>query len=277
MEKIKKALLQAREQREQLKTTSFNRNEPAKVSVKNDSAGDTSEIYIRDFVTKRIDTTIKTLEKNKILCSETPLQAHRAYKMLRTRFLQQITKNDWNSIAVISPTSRDGKTLTAINLAISIAQDPNHTSLLIDFDFLQPSLYKYFDIDSDESVSDCIKNDFPLEKCLIKPGAEDFVMAPAKQINGGTSEILASKSAANFSHEIKQKYHDRVILYDLPPILVCDDALSFLPNVDAVLIILREGKTIRSDVEATMNILADKPIAGVVLNDSKFGISDYYY
>ena len=277
MEKIKKALLQAREQREHLKPSSNKTNEVSEASVNDISPDDTSEIYIRDFVTKRINTDIKVLEENKILSSETPLQVYRAYKMLRTRFLQAITKNEWNSIAVISPTSRDGKTLTAINLAISIAQDPNHTSLLIDFDFLKPSLYKYFDINPDESVSDCLTYDLSLEKCLIKPGVEDFVMAPAKQINSGTSEILASKAAANFSKEIKQKYHDRVILYDLPPILVCDDALSFLPNVDAVLLVLREGKTLRNDVEATMGILGDKPLAGVVLNDSKYGISDYYY
>lgn len=277
MEKIKKALLQAREQREHAKPASINKIEDGKVSINDISPDETSEIYIREFVTKRIDSDVRTLEKNKILCSKSPLQAHRAYKMLRTRLLQNISKNNWNSIAIISPTSRDGKTLTAINLAISIAQDPNHTSLLIDFDFLQPSLYEYFDIDLDASVSDCIQNDLPLDKCLIKPGDEDFVMAPAKRLNSGTSEILASKSTASFTNEIKQKYHDRVILYDLPPILVCDDALTFLPNVDAALLILREGKTLRSDVEATMNILADKPLAGVVLNDSKYGISDYYY
>ncbi len=280
MERIKKALLQAREQREQLRDVSVETEEATNSDIEQVRELDealTEESANNNVVTKNVVPDVNVLERNKILYSQTPIATQRAYKMLRTRFLQRISKNNWNSIAVVSPTSDDGKTLTAINLCISIAQDPNHTSLLIDFDLLQPSIHEYFDLELEFSINDYFTENTNLESCLVSPNQPGLVLAPTKQAIEGSSEFLASQQAAKFSSELKQKYQDRVILYDLPPILVCDDALSFLPNVDAVLLVLREGKTKRSDVEATMNILEGKNIAGVVLNDSKYGISDYYY
>ncbi len=278
MERIKKALLQAREERENIEL-SLNKTEET-LTEKSESFHEniTSTIKSQDkYLNKNVTLDVKLLERNKILCNETPVPIRRAYKMLRTRFLQRLDQNNWNTIGVISPSTRDGKSLTAINLAISIAQDLNHTALLADFDFLQPSIHTYLGIKPDISIGECISKHRPLSDCLISTNIPRLTFALTNEVIEDSSELLAGKAAQNMSKEVKGRYGDRVVLYDLPPILVCDDAISFLPNVDAVLVILRENKTKRSDVEAAFDMLGDKPIAGVILNDSTHGINDYYY
>jgi len=83
-----------------------------------------------------------------------------------------------------------------------------------------------------------------------------------------SSEMLASPKMAKLAHELKNRYPDRIVLYDLPPLLATDDCLAFMSNVDATLFVVAEGETPQPDIERAMMLLGDSPMIGTVLNKS---------
>ncbi|WP_239649985.1 hypothetical protein [Methylocucumis oryzae] len=96
------------------------------------------------------------------------------FRMLRTRVLKQLRTNNWNSFAVTSPSKGAGKSMIAVNLAISMAMEVNQTVLLVDFDLRYPKVHWYFDVNTDYGILDYIQSDVPLSEILINPGVERF-------------------------------------------------------------------------------------------------------
>ena len=95
-----------------------------------------------------------------------------AYRMLRTRVLQTLRENNWTSVAVTGPASGCGKTLTAINLAISLAMEVTHTVLLVDLDLRKPSIHEYFGYQPETGLSDYLLNDTPINQIMFSPNIE---------------------------------------------------------------------------------------------------------
>jgi Mrp family chromosome partitioning ATPase len=81
-----------------------------------------------------------------------------------------------------------------------------------------------------------------------------------------TSEVLASPKMSGLAYELKNRYPDRLVIYDMPPVLATDDCLAFMPCVDAALFVVAEGETPRSDIERAMYLLREHPLVGTVLN-----------
>ena len=112
--------------------------------------------------------------------------------MLRTRVLQEMKSKGWNTIAVTSPATGSGKTLTAINLAISLARDLSHTALLIDGDLRRPTVHEYFDFAPEFGLSDHLFNDIPLEQVFFHPDMDRLTVLPGREPVSESAEILAS-------------------------------------------------------------------------------------
>jgi Mrp family chromosome partitioning ATPase len=91
-----------------------------------------------------------------------------------------------------------------------------------------------------------------------------------------SSELLASEKARNLVADLKTRYKDRIVIFDLPPVLGSDDALSFVPLVDAVLLVIAEGRTRIEDVRRCFELLKDRPVIGTVLNQSRAGAGAQY-
>jgi capsular exopolysaccharide synthesis family protein len=196
--------------------------------------------------------------------------------MLRTQVLQRMNAHQWNALAITSPGSGQGKTLTAINLAISLAREVRHTVLLADFDLRNPSIHKYFDFAPRYGINDYLVYDTPLPEILLNPGIERLVILPGRESLFNSSEMLASPKMTQLVTELKDRYPSRFVLFDLPPLLSADDALAFAPFVDSVLLILEEGKTKRDDVQRAVGLLHHTNIIGTVLNKSEEAIDSYY-
>ena len=103
----------------------------------------------------------------------------------------------------------------------------------------------------------------------MSPGVNNFAIAPSVRPIMGSSEYIASEKSANLIADAKNYVAGGgVVLLDLPPILVSDDAIAMCPYVDAVLLVIREGHTNKNDIERSLEMLSNVNIAGVVLNDS---------
>src|SRR5262249_27324336 len=105
---------------------------------------------------------------------------------------------------------------------------------------------------------------------------ERMAVLPCLEPVGSPSELLASGQMQSLVKELATRYRDRIVLFDLPPMLVGDDVISFLPNVDAALVIVGEGVTHKKDLRRVFELMGDKPVVGTILNrSSEVGLKPY--
>jgi capsular exopolysaccharide synthesis family protein len=216
------------------------------------------------------------LKKHRIITGTETDEVTSAYKILRTQVLQRMVSKNWNALAVTSPGPGQGKTVTAINLAISLAREVHHTVLLVDLDMRRPSIHRYLGLNSPVGISDVLTKGAPVSHALINPGIDRLVVLPGREALSNSSELLKSPRMVQLVKELKSRYLTRLIIFDLPPLLSVDDAIAFAPYVDAALVVVCEGITTREELQHASGLLANTPVVGTVLNRSSEKASPYF-
>ena len=203
--------------------------------------------------------------------------AETAYKILRTQVEQRLAAQGWNAIAVTSPGAAAGKTITAINLSMALAQEVHRTVLLVDLDFRNPGVHRSFECEIQYGLIDYLLDDVPVHELLVNPGIDRLVLLPAgRDAVPNSSELLASPKMIKLVEELKSRYPSRVIVFDLPPLLWSDDTLAFSPYVDTTLLVVAEGLTTKDELKRVMEIMEGSHIIGTVLNRSREVQPTYY-
>ncbi|HIP53342.1 MAG TPA: polysaccharide biosynthesis tyrosine autokinase [Chromatiales bacterium] len=261
MDRISKALEMARQKRG-----------PLQQALQGEQLGD---IEYRQ--TKVVEVDKELLRRNKVLGGVKDPGVSDAYGMLRTRVLQRMRQNGWKTLGITSANPEVGKTLTSINLSISIAQDHSHSVLLVDADLRRPSIHKVFGLEIDRGLDDYLLGNASPEEIMINPGIEHFVILPGNKVENGASVLLSSPRMGNLVGELRERYPERFVLFDLPPVLVGDDVLAFSPNLDAVLLVVEDEKTRDDELKRAMELLEDVEVLGTVLNRSTETTEQYGY
>lgn len=190
-----------------------------------------------------------------------------AFKILRTQVTHRMREKGWNVIGVTSPGLGEGKTLTAVNLAVSLAMDVTQSVLLVDANLQNPMLHEVFDLGPSEGLANYLLDDTPLEDLLIHPGIGRFVLLPGGRAVPHSAEALTSPKMIALVEELKHRYQSRIIMFDLPPLLNTSDVLAFSPYIDALLLVIEEGQTKAEDVERAVSLVKQAtPVLGTVLN-----------
>lgn len=190
-----------------------------------------------------------------------------AYKILRTQITHRLRENGWNVVGVTSPGYGEGKTLTAINLAVSLAMETTQTVLLVDSDLQHPSVHKVFGVQDCLGLADYLLDDQPVEDLLLHPGIGRFVLLPGGRAISNSTEILTSPKMVALVEELKHRYPSRIVVFDLPPLLHTADVLAFSPYTDALLMVVEEGKTTGEELQRALGLVRDsRPVLGTVLN-----------
>ena len=206
------------------------------------------------------------LEANRIVAHRTRSAEADTFRLLRAQILQNMGKTNARTLAITSANYGDGKTTTALNLSISIAQDLKQTVLLVDLDLRKPCIHTYLGIEPTYGLTDYLAAQAPLAECLVRLPFERMTVLPAGGGHESSSEILGSPQMATLAQELKERYPDRLIIYDMPPLLAQDDPLAFLPHIDAVLLVIQEGSTRDDDVTRSLDIMQHANVIGTVLN-----------
>jgi len=192
-----------------------------------------------------------------------------AYKMLRTRILQRMRSNNWNSLLVTGPGPNEGKTITAANLAISISKDINQSTILVDLDLPRPSLTEYFGLTVDAGLGEFLKGEANLEDIIYVPdGLERLTMIPNREPIENSSDLIASPRMHELIAWTRDHGDATVTIFDMPPVLATDDVLAFCEYVDTVLLVVSQGMTDRQALAKTVQLLSDYELLGVILNRS---------
>lgn len=255
MDKIKKALDKARQQRQQ-----DNGNLDENVA----SDGHAPINYTK---TKSVNVSSAVLEENRVIHNNNSTAYGDSIKILRTQIVQRMAENNWNNLAITSTRGSEGKTLTAVNLSLSIAKEIGYTVLLVDTNLSSPSVHEFFGIKPKLGLSDYLADNVPLSEILIHPeGFDHFVIMPGGQPRRDSSEMLSSPRMGALVNELKYRYPKRMIIFDLPPLLETADALAFFPYVDAALLVVEDGKTKSDDLKKAVDMLTSTNILGTVLN-----------
>jgi protein-tyrosine kinase len=216
------------------------------------------------------------LEANRVVDIGKSSPEAAAFRVLRTQVLQRMDEHHWQSLAIFSPSSEDGKTTTALNLAISLANDERHTVLLVDFDLRRPTIASKLGLEPFKGCDDVLRGEARVSHCLYHPESFDrLVILPARAAMEHSSEAISGQRGRDLVAELRSRYPDRLVLFDLPPVLGADDALAFAPLIECGLVVVSEGSTRREDLLRSMELLRKTPIIGTVLNRGKYVPSAY--
>jgi len=200
-----------------------------------------------------------------------------SYRLLRTRILHRAVEKGGNTLMVTSAVPGEGKTLTAINFAFTVAREFRKTVLLVDCDLRRQNVYRVLGIPSEKGLVDYFLDHCPLKDLIIWPGVEKMTLISGGKTLEGSSEILGSPRMKDLVAEMKTRYSDRFVIFDVPPVLSTADALAFVPLVDHVVMVVQAGKTPLPDVKKALEMLPREKILGIVLNRHEGVQKKYYY
>ncbi|MDF3933406.1 CpsD/CapB family tyrosine-protein kinase [Pseudomonas citronellolis] len=216
------------------------------------------------------------LERNRIVAYNKNSTMSSAFDLLRTQVLQTMEENGWRTLAITSPTPESGKTVVAINLAMSIAHHTTKTALLVDFDLRRPRVGAYLDLPMEASLNELLKGEAGLEEVLVNPTLPRFVVLPTREPVPLSTELLSSPRVSNLISDLRERYDSRICIFDLPPLLSSDDAITVLPKFDCVLLVVANGMNNKKDVEDCLYHLGNVNLIGTVLNKAEPPDHTYY-
>ena len=270
MSRLKKALEKAKEargdhQQQQTRSVEMHPTESRRLE-EHDAVQETHAALKPKYTsTKVVKCGAEHLRRNKVISVCTEDSADRV-KILRTQILNQMSEEGKNTLLVTSCNPGEGKTLTAINLAISCSHQLNKTVLLVDGDIKNPSVHKYFGLDDVPGLADCLTNKTTVSDVLINPGMDRIVILPGGSPHTNSAELLGSPQMKDLLKDIKERYPERFVIFDSSPVLTSADPLVFATLVDGILLVVEAEKTTREDIKKGLEMLQNRPIIGTVFN-----------
>lgn len=227
---------------------------------------------------KTVPVNHEHLRKNNLLIGLLNQHHIEAYKLLRTRVMRRMNQNNWVTLGVTSARENEGKSQTASNLAISIAMKLSYSVVLVDADLRRPSLHNLFGFQSKIGLIDYLVSGSNIEKMLVNPSIQNLLILPGRKSDSDRfSEHLSSPRMESLVKELKSRYSSRIVIFDLPPVLAGDDAIGFVPHLDATLMVVEDNKSQVGDLKQSIELLEDANIIGTILNKSSEHNKTYGY
>jgi protein-tyrosine kinase len=200
-----------------------------------------------------------------------------AYDILRTRIVQQAQANGWKRVAVTSPHSGCGKTLTVANLAFSFGRQSDMRTMIFDFDMRRATLARTLGQLPSHNMGDLLEGRIPFADYGRRHGSNvAFALSSGPVAN--PSELLQSNAGREALAAIEASYAPDIVLFDVPPLRATDDSIGFLRFVDAAVIIVAAEETPMSQIDIAERQVAELTnVMGVVLNKCRMHNGDYGY
>jgi len=200
------------------------------------------------------------------------------YRKLKTMVIRLMKQDAMkNTIMVTSCTSGEGKSLTSINLAVSLAQDVSHSVLLIDADLRRPSLGQYLGINARIGLSDCLLDGVSTSSAIIGTGIPKLNILSAGKSVRNPVEILSSPKMRTLLGDLKRNHPEQYLIIDTPPILPFAETHVISMLADGVLFVVKEGESTVRDLQDAFQIMHGARLLGIVFNEATTGGMDNRY
>ncbi len=208
----------------------------------------------------------RKLARNRIISSQQGNAALVHYDMMRTRFQATCKKNGWKTIGVTSPGVGCGKSVTATNLALSLAKQRDSRIVLIDGDMRRPNIGQMLGVTTRKMMASFLSGDGQIQDHFLRIGYTLAIGTNAEP-SENASEVLLSDQAGQAMADLMAAMRPDYVLVDLPPMLPTDDVMAFLPKVDAMLLVAAAEDTKLKDVDLCERELGEQSnVMGVILN-----------
>lgn len=182
-----------------------------------------------------------------------------------------------NLIMVSSSNPNEGKTFVSINLALSIALEQDKTVLLVDADVLRPSLHRELEFEIKQGLLEFLLDEVPkLSSIIYNTNIPNLKLIPAGKPHHLTNELLASTKMAALAEELAQRYPDRIVIFDCPPILGVTETPVLSSLVGQAVIVVEESKTKIDSVKKAVSQLNEDIAMGFVMNKTVRSKKDEY-
>lgn len=233
--------------------------------------------YVEDGDSRAIALSATRLEAARIIGHDVTDPRAKSYDILRTHVLQAMDLHDWHLLGITSPTKGCGKTLTSINLALSISRQMERAVLLIDMDFRKPQLASRLGIQPAAGLLDVLEGRAAVAEATVevRAGRHSILILPTDATDI-SAELIASRTMQAFIQELRRNYRSYVVILDLPPMLVSDDVTALLPQIDCALLVAAVGTTTIPEIEECGRYLQATNLVRVVVNKVPESKKMYY-
>ncbi|SEA64209.1 CpsD/CapB family tyrosine-protein kinase [Rubrimonas cliftonensis] len=217
------------------------------------------------------------LDRERIITLDRNNPAYMAFDMLRTKLTGALKDSPRRRIGVTSPTKGCGKSFVSLNLAFSLARRADSSVLLVDMDLRAPSLSTKLGVRKGRRLEDWLSGATTTEEHLVRVG-DNMALALNEHTVRDSAEVLQSRRTAETLAAADAALKPDLTLFDMPPMLVCDDVSAFAPNIDGVLMVAQGGRTTAEQIlECERQLPETLPMLGVLLNRAEEAqLSDYY-
>ncbi len=174
-----------------------------------------------------------------------------------------------NLVMVTSAVAGEGKSFTAINLAMSIAAELDHTVILVDADLARPSLPRMLGVDEGPGLLDVLDGSAKIPDVLLRTNVDKLKFLRSGTPHAKATELLASRAMQQVLTELSERYSDRIIVFDSPPLLLTTEARALAMYMGQIVFVVRAGKTLQSAVEHALSTIEACPIRMLLLNQAR--------
>lgn len=214
---------------------------------------------------READLEQASLLQSRILSQNASLEST-PFDVLRTKILYQMRQNGWKRLAITSPLPQCGKSTTAVNLALALGRQPELRSMLFDLDLRTPTVAQKLGLSRPPAIAPLLRGErsFADHACRVGP---NLALALSGVPDTDPTRLLMADSSRETLAEIQKAYDPDIMIFDLPSILIGDDARAFLQHVDCALIMVRADQTRYDDFDSCEREVGEYTnVLGVVLN-----------
>lgn len=237
-------------------------------------------------VSRRVDVNLDVLAASGIVCPNAP-RSRKAdeFRVIKRPLIDNAMGKgaarikDGNLIMITSALPGEGKTFTALNLAVSIAMELDNTVMLVDADVARPTLLNKMGLAPAKGLLDVLVDDsISLSHVLLKTNIEKLTVLPSGTQHPRATELLASEAMARLLEEMSSRYSDRIIIFDSPPLLVTTEARTLASHMGQVVVVVNAERTTHSDVRNALAAIESCPVRLMLLNQVRtMGKDEYGY
>jgi protein-tyrosine kinase len=234
--------------------------------------------YGSDALIQEVELDPAFLQSKRMIAYDGKDSRSRSFDMLRTQVLQSMDLKSWKTLVVTSPTPGCGKTLTAVNLALSIARQPERQVLLVDMDLRKPQVANCLGLKRDEGVLEVLQGSIAWTNAIVRArvGNCKIDVLPSAPTSH-SSDFMGSSAMSALLQDIRRDSQSRTVILDLPPLLSSDDVIAILPFVDCVLLVAAVGTSTVSEIEECNKHLQSADVVRFVLNKVPESSTNYHY
>ncbi len=197
-----------------------------------------------------------------------------SFRTLRTRILHFESQKPVKNVLVTSASSGEGKSFVCANLGLSFAQGLDHHGLVVDCDLRKPSLAKLFGLTNDHGLVNYLRDNEELSNVIMDVGVEKLRIIPAGPPAVNPAELLGSETMEKLIEELGNRYDDRIVVFDSPPLQAASETAILAKHVDAVVLVVRWGASRREHVKSLVELFGPEKFVGVVFNAYKSNVLD---